>query len=725
MGLEIFIPLCSWPEFTTEKLFKAHWKDDGNRKEHWKYLVSGVYQPVYADKSTNTLKEGWKGKDVYVDVFKQTIQLNEDWFTTLGRFTDYDQRVLIVVDDKMYRECYIAQPEHIEPEPTRNRPQNEANDFVKKRARGAPRAPGAQRKEINREINEEYSSDEEDEFANEVPIAQEEYDIEGQDEPERDEAFFRVTNTSIETESNDYPIFDRRGLGKTTETQYINRTPWEIVKTLFRPVFSILKLNNTQGDRLIITEDELFGWFAIITMMSIIKLENYESYFETENELLEFKFHPREYMSFNRFKEIRAKLKTYDDDDDVEFPNNKAWKVMDISTALKHSFRSITKAPRQHLAMDEAMINYTGDRNPIRTTIPNKPNNGIRLFCLVEVETKILIDFNLDDKTDDADNCRHFPGGFTGRQVLKLLSDDGDTKRWDAVNLIVYIDNYYTGVHLLRKLLNMGIRCIGTIKKSRLPLVYIEGRAPGAQNECPNFKPSATLSRPTLTNPRGTVKVSRTNGGRNKIYIYSIMDSALFFMGDTAYGPYHKEMMRRRSGANIEEYQVPKAVNVYNKYMNGVDVVDQLSWGDFNVTTHRSKRWTLRYLEALWGLTITNAYSIYKEVNRDHRDLSLSHGQFRRKLVQQMFSSPEVQRLKAGHVTRGKIRKINDAVNVGVGNLCILTQTLPGSHPQDQGRRLKKDCQGEGKRHQTTYYCASCNMSMCPKCFDEFHLRED
>lgn len=105
--------------------------------------------------------------------------------------------------------------------------------------------------------------------------------------------------------------------------------------------------------------------------------------------------------------------------------------------------------------------------------------------------------------------------------------------------------------------------------------------------------------------------------------------------------------------------------------------------------------------------------------------MSLTHGQFRRKLVQQMFSSPEVQRLKAGHVTRGKIRKIDDAKNIGGGNLCILTQTLPGSHPQDANRRLKKNCQGQGNRHQTSYYCARCSLPMCPKCFDEFHVSEE
>jgi hypothetical protein len=195
VGLEIFIPLCSWPEFKTERLFKAHWKDDGTRKEYWKYLVSGIYQPVYVDKNSTTLKEGWKGKEVYVDVFRQTIQINEDWFTKLGRFVDYDQRVLILIDDKMYRECYIAEPEYIEPEPTTNRPQNEVNDFTRKRARGAPGALGAQRNVLNRARNEEYSSDEEDEDVNEFPIAQEEADIEGLEEPERDEAFYRITNT--------------------------------------------------------------------------------------------------------------------------------------------------------------------------------------------------------------------------------------------------------------------------------------------------------------------------------------------------------------------------------------------------------------------------------------------------------------------------------------------------------------------------------------------------
>lgn len=712
--------MCTWPEFSTENLFKAHWKDDGHRKAFWKYVVPAVYQPVYVDKNQTRRKEGFKGVDVYVELFHQTIIVNEDWFKKYGRYTDINSDVLVKVTTDLYKQNYIPDPEYINPEPIRKAPQKEGTSFTKKRARGAPGAQGAQRNKQNRRVVDEVSSDEEDIYADDPPLAQEDDEIQGHDEPEEDDVFYRITNTNNKVHSNPPPIFNRRALGKTTEEQYKNKSVWTIVKTLFSPVFIILQLNNSEHTRLTITQDELFGFFAIMTMMSIIKLESHESYFQTENDLVQLKFPPREYMSYNRFKYIRSKLQTYGDGDEELFENNRAWKVMHISTSLKTSFRRITLAPKQHLAMDEAMINYVGDKNPIKTTIPGKPNNGIRLFCLVEVETKIMIDFNLDDKTDDADNCRHIAGGFTGHQVLKLLSEDGVVKRFDAENLIVYIDNYYTSPHLMRKLLDMGIRCIGTIKKQRLPTINTELSTPAARQECPEFKPAATQCRPTLTNPRGTVKVARTHTGENSIFIYSVMDSALFFMADTAYGPFHKEMMLRRSGGNVDEYEVPKAVNVYNKYMNGVDVVDQLSWGAFNPTKHRTNRWTFRYLEALWGLTITNAYSIYKQVNQDNRDLGLSHAQFRRRLVDEMFSSPEVQRLKAGHVTRGKIRQIGDVIN-NVGERCILSMSLKGSRGAQDTRRERKTCQGQGKRHQTSSYCVKCQIYICEKCFHEFH----
>jgi hypothetical protein len=239
------------------------------------------------------------------------------------------------------------------------------------------------------------------------------------------------------------------------------------------------------------------------------------------------------------------------------------------------------------------------------------------------------------------------------------------------------------------------------------------------------FKPAATQSRPTQAHPRGTVRVARTRAGDMNIFIYSVMDSALFFMGDTAYGPYYKEMMSRRSGAERVEYEVPKAINVYNKRMNGVDVVDQLSWGAYNTTTHRTARWTLRYLEALWGLTITNAYSIYKVCNEDNRDLTLTHAQFRRRLLEEMFNSPEVQRLKDGHVTRGKIRKIADALN-GIGDRCVLAQSSKGSRAGDNTRRERKDCSsGHGKRHMTSHYCVKCLVYICEACFNEFHAVDD
>ena len=717
--------MLTWPEFSTENKFNAHWKASPGRKQYWRYIVPAVYQPVYTDHTGTTRKEGWKGIKVYVAIFNQTIIVNEDWFMKYGKYNGYDHQKMILLTREEYNANYIPNPEFVQPEPIRNVPQNEPSSFSKKRARGAPRAPGAQQNRRNQAEVDDLSSDEEDIDAIDRPIPGEYDDDEGPDEPEEDDTFYRITNTNNIAQSNPPPIFDRKALGKTTEQQYKNKPPWTIVRSLFKPVFTILQVNNTEGDRLNITQDELFGFFAIMTLMSIIKLESHAAYFETEHELVELKFKPREYMSFNRFKEIRSKLKTYGDGDDELYPDNRAWKVMHITTATKTSFRGITKAPKQYISMDEGMVKFTGDKNGVKTVIPGKPNNGIRLFILVEAESKIMIDFNLDDKTDNAENCSHIAGGFTGHQVLKLLSDDGINRRFDAENLVVFIDNYYTSPHLMRKLLDMGIRCIGTIKKKRLPTIHTELSTPGAREVCPVFKPAATQSRPTQAHPRGTVRVARTRVGDINIWIYSIMDSALFFMGDTAYGPYYKEMMSRRSGAERVEYEVPKAVNVYNNYMNGVDVVDQLSWGAYNTTTHRTARWTLRYLEALWGLTITNAYSIYKVCNKDIRDLTLTHAQFRRRLLEEMFNSPEVQRLKAGHVTRGKIRKISDALH-GIGDRCVLAQSSKGSRATDNTRRERKDCSsGEGKRHLTSHYCVKCLVYICEACFNEFHAVDD
>ena len=112
-----------------------------------------------------------------------------------GRYVAYNDQKMILLTREEYDLNYIPNPEFVQPEPIRNVPRNEPTSFSKKRARGAPRAPGAQQNRRNQAEVDDLSSDEEYADAIERAIAAEDDDDEGPDEPEEDDIPYSATRT--------------------------------------------------------------------------------------------------------------------------------------------------------------------------------------------------------------------------------------------------------------------------------------------------------------------------------------------------------------------------------------------------------------------------------------------------------------------------------------------------------------------------------------------------
>ena len=56
---------------------------------------------------------------------------------------------------------------------------------------------------------------------------------------------------------------------------------------------------------------------------------------------------------------------------------------------------------------------------------------------------------------------------------------------------------------------------------------------------------SATKPRPTIANPKGTLRMAKKTG--SDVYIYSWMDSALVYFIDNMYGPGHSAVIHRKN----------------------------------------------------------------------------------------------------------------------------------------------------------------------------------
>ena len=66
----------------------------------------------------------------------------------------------------------------------------------------------------------------------------------------------------------------------------------------------------------------------------------------------------------------------------------------------------------------------------------------------------------------------------------------------------------------------------------------------------------------------------------------------------------------------------PKAVELYTKYMQGVDRGDQLLW--YKLHIHKSLKWWKKVFVYLLEMSLTNASIIYKTFHPKSRSISFS-----------------------------------------------------------------------------------------------------
>lgn len=121
-------------------------------------------------------------------------------------------------------------------------------------------------------------------------------------------------------------------------------------------------------------------------------------------------------MSRRRFKEIRNGFRFEDyEQQHVNAATDKIWKIRTVASLMKASISSLLPVPGENLSADEAMILFTGNRCPIIRAMPNKPiSRGMKLYCLVDYETKVLLNFNVCDGQINEENSKTYAYGSAG-----------------------------------------------------------------------------------------------------------------------------------------------------------------------------------------------------------------------------------------------------------------------------------------------------------------------
>jgi hypothetical protein len=224
---------------------------------------------------------------------------------------------------------------------------------------------------------------------------------------------------------------------------------------------------------------------------------------------------------------------------------------------------------------------------------------------------------------------------------------------------------------------------------------------------------TAKKPKPTYANPKGTLKIAKC--ATSNTYVYSWMDSAGVYFIDPMTGPGRVKTIYRKNAQGIPvPYQVPEFIGLYNDYMHGVDVFDQVRKMFGCDLTHATKKYTVRVFEILFSMILAQAYNIHRAVHKNNPYALLTHTDFKMSLIRGLLQH---------HIVRPPQQQAPTVTHA-------LAQHAQGTNSDGTQRRKVGECRGcsgvhpDGRRYNrgTTWFCIQCNGAFFhPDCFTRYH----
>ena len=206
-----------------------------------------------------------------------------------------------------------------------------------------------------------------------------------------------------------------------------------------------------------ISVEELKAYFGFSILMSINSLPGLKDYWKRDPI---FNYAPiAERISRDRFLEISRYLHFVDNEtlarrDSPSY--DRLGKVRPLVNHFSDKFKEVY-SPHKEVAVDEAMIKFTG-RSSVKQYMPMKPiKRGIKVWVLADSHNGYFCDFQV----------------YTGKTIGAVEKGLGARVVKDLTNNLkgkyhhTYFDNFFTGVDLLDELCRDGIYACGTARKDR------------------------------------------------------------------------------------------------------------------------------------------------------------------------------------------------------------------------------------------------------------------
>ena len=415
--------------------------------------------------------------------------------------------------------------------------------------------------------------------------------------------------------------------------------------------------------------EEIKAYLGFMILMGVNKLPEIRDYWST-NEFLHYS--PiADRITRDRFEQITRYLHFADNDTlpaRGEEGFSRLQKVDPIISALKHNFKS-AYYPHCQVSIDEAMIPFKG-RSSMKQYLPLKPvKRGFKVWAMADALNGYMYDFNVYTGA-----CGDRQTGL-GEKVVLTLAESIKGRHHH-----LYFDNYFSSISLLSKLFEDGTHACGTVRTNR------KGYPSEISDEAKRFNRGQFCFRQCGNLVATAWKDKVVN-----------MVSMLASPTDTT------SVNRRQKDGTRIAVECPLCVALYNQYMGGVDLGDQLR-GYYHVRLKCTKNYKYIFW-FLFDVSTTNAYILYSFDVRTGTPMTLK--QFRMKLAEQLIGTYK-SRKRIGRPRKRPCPTSNPNPN-------SQTAHLP-THSSSSVRCVYcRQVRSPPRRKHTVWVCAECegNPPLC------------
>lgn len=336
-----------------------------------------------------------------------------------------------------------------------------------------------------------------------------------------------------------------------------------------------------------ITEKEIEQFIGILLKMSILNLPSIRHHWGVLGNSSIYNI-----MTVNRFEEIKQFIHFNDNTTNTPVSYDKLFKVKPLLDQIRNILITIPK--EEYLAVDEQII-PTKCKTSLKQYNPKKPHKwGYKVFVLSGV-SGFSYDFDIfagEQTNKMPDNC---PSLTTSSNMVIKMAHTIPRQQ----NYKIFFDNWFTSLPLMVYLHKEGILPLGTARLNRITGLIMPNEK--------EFKKQGRGSMCEKTTIIDNVKISAVSWFDNKVvtmvstYVGSqpIVEKKRFF----------------RSLKIKKMVPCPKAVDVYNSYMGGVDLLDSML-GYYRISL-KSRKYYMKIFYHMIDLCVVNAWLLYRRVYPD------------------------------------------------------------------------------------------------------------